>query len=84
MTVIHSEQDMQQVMDIFSDTCNTFSLTISLTKTKVMYCPVLGAVYEEPNIFVNPFVHFDSTLFKDGSLDKEMYERIYKAICHFW
>lgn len=24
-------------MDIFSDTCNTFSLTISLTKTKVQY-----------------------------------------------
>lgn len=35
--VAHSEDDIQTILDLFSNACSVFGLTISLKKTKVIY-----------------------------------------------
>ena len=50
--VFHSERDMQDIMNCFSTACDGFGITISIKKTKVMFTPVPGAPYIEPNIYV--------------------------------
>ena len=85
--VSHSSDDMQDIMDRFADACTSFGLTISLDKTKVMYTPVPGAEYLEPDIYVygsrlevvESFVYLGSTLSFDGSLEAEIKGRICKA-----
>ena len=37
--VAHPEHDMQKIMDLFSNSCAAFGLTISLKKTKIMFTP---------------------------------------------
>ena len=37
--VAHTEEDMQTLMDRFSEACTAFGLTISLKKTKMMFTP---------------------------------------------
>ena len=79
------------MMDRFSNSCGAFGLTISLSKTKVMFTPAPGDQYIEPNIFVHgtrlgvveKFVYLGSTLTKDGSLDEEIHLRIQKASVAF-
>lgn len=51
--VAHAKQDMQSIMDLLSEACTSFRLTISLTKTKVTFTPPSGETYKEPDIFVN-------------------------------
>ena len=86
--VAHTEEDMQRIMDLFSDACDAFGLTISLEKTKVMLTPPPGHQYIEPNIYVkgtrlkavvDSFVYLGSTLSRDGSLDSEISLRIARA-----
>ena len=48
----HSEEDLHEIMNLFSTACDAFGLTISIKKTKVMFTPVPGAPYVEPDIFV--------------------------------
>ena len=74
-------------MDIFCRACLAFGLTINLKKTKVMYTPPIGQVYDEPNItvegnrlgVVDSFVYLGSTLSRNGSLDAEISKRTTKA-----
>ena len=40
--VTHSPEEMQIVMDRFSDACTKFGLTISIEKTKIMFTPAAG------------------------------------------
>ena len=87
----HSLEDMQCIMDRFSASCTAFGLTISLKKTKVMYTPVPGEPYIEPDIMVygkrlgvvDTFVYLGSTLSRDGTLDAEIHLRIQKASVAF-
>ena len=89
--VAHSEQDMQVIMDRFSEACRTMGLTISLNKTKVMFTPAPGNRYYEPNIIVNgtplevvdTFVYLGSMIAKDGSLDNEITRRIEQGSASF-
>ena len=89
--VAHSVEDMQHIMDRFANACKCFGLTISLDKTKVMFTPVPGEEYVEPDIYVygtrlkvvKSFVYFGSTLASDGSLDVEIKERISMASVAF-
>ena len=89
--VAHSEEDMQKVMDLLSAACIAFGLTISLTKTKVMFTPAPGKPYVQPNIIVqgtrldavDTFVYLGSTISRDGTLDAEMHLRIAKACVAF-
>ena len=89
--IAHTEKGLQHILDRFSNSCEAFGLTISLTKTKVMFTPAPGDQYIEPNIFVHgtrlgvveKFVYLGSTLTKDGSLDEEIHLRIQKASVAF-
>ena len=44
--------NMQNIVDKFSMACDNFGLTISTDKTEVMYPPVSGEPYIEPNISI--------------------------------
>ena len=85
--VAHTEHDLQAIINLFSEACCHFGLTISLKKTKVMYTAPPGQPYIEPNIFiqgtrldvVNTFVYLGSSISRDGSLDSEVHLRIQKA-----
>ena len=65
-----SEADIQRSVDKFSDACNDFGLTISITKTEVMHQPAPGKAYIEPSVtahgqrlnVVNRFTYVGSTL----------------------
>ena len=65
-----SAEDMQYSMDLFSNACSNFGLTISTKKTKVMYQPAPKNLYQEPIVTVNgqrlatvdKFVYLGSTL----------------------
>ena len=89
--VAHTEQEMQTIMDLFSNACTAFGLTISLKKTVVMFAPAVGQAYIEPNILVqgkrlkvvDSFVYLGSTISKDGTLDVEIRHRIAKASVAF-
>ena len=82
---------MQDTMDRFANACKCFGLTISLDKTKVMFTPVPGEEYVEPDIYVygtrlkvvKSFVYLGSTLASDGSLDVEIIVQINRALVAF-
>ena len=89
--IAHTEEDMQNIMDIFSRACTAFGLTISIKKTNAMFTPAFGQPYTEPNILVqgkrlevvDSFVYLGSTISKDGTLDAEIHQRIAKASVAF-
>ena len=89
--VTHSPEDLQDVMDRFSNACTSFGLTISTEKTKVMYTSVPGEPALEHDIFVygeclevvKDFPYLGSKLSDDGSLDAEIKQRISKASSSF-
>ena len=69
--VVHSEEDMQYVMDLFSnEVCNTFRLTICLQKTKTMITSPPGQTYVEPNILIKTGYGWFSCLLWQYSLDR--------------
>lgn len=49
--VAHFLEEMQSVMDCFTNACTYFGLTISIKKTKVIYTPTSGDHYVEPDIY---------------------------------
>ena len=87
----HSEEDLQEIINPFFTACDAFGLTISIKKTKVMFTPVPGAPYVEPEIFVkktrlevvDTFVYLGSTISRDGSLDAEINLRTQKVSTAF-
>ena len=89
--VAHSPDDMQDIVDRFSDACTKFGLTISLAKTKLMFTPAPGQPYTEPDIYiygsrvdvVKSFIYLGSSLAHDGSLDSEIKQRIAAASSSF-
>ena len=48
-----TQSDMQESMDRFSKACTDFGLTISTTKTEIMYQPAPSIPYTVPSITVN-------------------------------
>ena len=89
--VAHSAEDLQVIVDLFSNACSDFGLSISIKKTQVMFTPAPGEPYAEPDIFVegtrlavvDSFVYLGSSLSRDGSLDSEVNRRIGKACVAF-
>ena len=48
-----SEEDMQASMNLFSNACSNFGLTISTAKTEVLHQPAPGSEYTPPEILCN-------------------------------
>ena len=86
-----SAEDMQHSMDLFSNACSNFGLTISTRKTEVMYQPAPKNLYQEPTVTVNgqklatvdKFVYLGSTLSRSVLIDDETHARIAKASSAF-
>ena len=81
--VVHSAEDLQQLMNHFSKACQDFGLTISLKKTQVM-----GQDVDSPSFItisgqelevVHGFVYLGSTISDTLSLDVEPDKCIGKA-----
>ncbi len=81
----HTEQELQRLMDRFSQDCNDFGLTISLKKTNVVSQDVdtLPAIYIDDHQFeaVQQVTceHLGSTISDNLSLDAEINKHIGKA-----
>ena len=79
----HSEEQLQNLMDTFSEACKDFSLTISLKKTNVMS----QGTEQPPSItisnyeleVVQEFTYLGSTVTDTLSLDTELNRRIGRA-----
>ena len=86
-----SEEDMQASMDLFSNACKNFSLTISIAKTEVLHQPAPGAPYIQPQIKCDgqtlpaseKFTYLGSTLNKSANIDDEIAARLAKASSAF-
>ncbi|XP_063609394.1 uncharacterized protein LOC134783447 [Penaeus indicus] len=80
----HTEEDLQFIVDQFSQAARLFGLTISLPKTEVLYQSTTATL---PNITiegtqlktVEDFKYLGSVIGNDGSFDKEINSRISKA-----
>ena len=87
-----SETEMQRSVNIFSEACNNFGLTISTKKTEMMHQPAPGKPYIEPNITINGqrlnavyrFTYLGSTLSTNVVIDEEVNTRLVKASAAFW
>ena len=79
----HTQEDLQWLLDCFSEACRHFGLTISLTKTQVMG----QDIKEIPSLFihnyklevVHEFVYLGSTITDNLSIDSELNKQIGKA-----
>ena len=77
-------------MNKFSVASKKFGLTISLKNTKLMYTPVPGEPYVEPDIFVHRtrlevmdiFVYLGSVISRNGNLDSETLGEFRKLVQH--
>ena len=79
----HTQEDLQRLLDCFSEACRHFGLTISLAKTQVMG----QDIKEIPSLFIDnyklqvihEFVNLGSTITDNLSIDSELNKRIGKA-----
>ena len=79
----HTQENLQRLLDRFSDACRHFGLTINLAKTQVM----VQDIKEIPSLFihnyklevVHEFVYLGSTITDNLSIDSELNKRIGKA-----
>ena len=79
----HTQEDLQRLLDHFSDACRHFGLTISLAKTQVMG----QDIKEIPSLFIHnyklevihEFAYLGSTITDNLSIDSELNKRIGKA-----
>ena len=79
----HTQEDLQRLLDHFSDACRHFGLTISLAKIQVMG----QDIKEIPSLFihnyklevVHEFVYLGSTITENLFIDSELNKRIGKA-----
>ena len=75
----------------FSNACSNFRLTISTSKTEVLYQPAPGSEYVPPKIRCNDkllptteaFIYLGSTLSRQANIDKEIARRLAKASVSF-
>ena len=76
----HLEHTFQTIISRFAKAFCLFGLTISLSKTEVMYQPVAGSTASSPGIYmggselksVNHFKYLGSVISLDGTLDREI------------
>ena len=79
----HTQEDLQQLLDRFSEACRHFGLTISLAKTQVMGQDIM----EIPSLFIHnyklevshEFVYLGSSMTDSLFIDCELNKRIGKV-----
>ena len=79
----HTQEDLQRLLDRYSDACTHFGLTVSLAKTQIMG----QDIKEIPSLFihnyklevVHEFVYLGSTITDTLSINSELNKRIEMA-----
>ena len=86
--VAHSAEDMQKIVDAFTDASKKFGLNINIKKTEVLYQPNSTRTREE-DIMVDKlnsvleFTYLRSTISSNGCIDDEIQRRMAKASASF-
>jgi len=88
--VAHSPQEIQRIINAFSDASKKFGLTINIKKTEVLYQPN-SSIVQEVDIMIDgkklssvpEFTYLGSTITKDGRIDAEILKRMAKASISF-
>ena len=88
--VAHSAEEMQKIMDAFSDASKKFGLKIDIKKTEVLNQPNSTSTREEDimvdgnklNSFLE-FTYLGSTISSNGCIDDEIHSRMAKASVSF-
>ena len=82
--VTHTQEDLQSLMDCFSQACKDFGLTICLKKTNVVgqdtEAPTVITIADYELDAVSQFTYHGSTINDNLSLDAEIDKRIGKAV----
>ena len=87
----HTEEAIQHIVNRFSDAAKNFGLTISLTKTGVLYQPPPREAYSPPHIgidgtnlnAVEHFTYLGSIISSDATVSKDHDNRLSKASSSF-
>ena len=88
--VAHSSEEMQKIVDAFSDASNKFGLKINIKKTEVLYQSNYTRTREE-DIMVDgnklnsvlAFTYLGSTISCNGCIDDEIQRRVAKTSASF-
>ena len=88
--VVHSAEEMQKIVDAFSDASKKFGLKINIKKTEVLYQPNSTRTREEDIMvdrnklnYVLGFTYLGSTISNNGCIDDEIKRRMAKASASF-
>ena len=88
--VAHSAEEMQKIVDAFSNASKKFGLKINIKKTEVLYQPNSTRTREEDIMVdgnklnsVMEFTYLGSTISSDGCIDDEIQRRMAKASASF-
>ena len=88
--VAHSAEEMQKIVDAFSEASKKFGLKININKTEVLYQPNSTKTREE-DIMVDgnklnsvlEFIYLGSTISSNGCIDDEIQRRMAKVSTSF-
>ena len=87
--VAHSAEEMQKIVDAFSDASKKFGLKINIKKTEVLYQLNSTKTREDGMVDGNKlnsvleFTYIGSTISSDGCIDDEIQRRMVKASASF-
>ena len=86
--VAHSAEEMQKIVDAFTDASKKFGLKINTKKTEVLYQPNSTRTREREDIMVdgnklNSELYLGSIISSDGCIDNEIQRRMAKASATF-
>ena len=88
--VAHPAEEMQKIVDAFSDESKKFVLKINIKNTEVLYQPDSTRTREEDITvdgnklnFVLEFTYLGSTISSDGCIDDEMQRRMDEVSASF-
>ena len=88
--IAHSSDEMQKIVDAYSDASKKFGLKINIEKTEMLYQPNSTRTREEDIMVdgnklnsVPEFIYLGSTISSNGCIDDEIQRRMAKANASF-